>query len=124
MKTDLAFVESKHDLKLLMKQNDPVAKDQSIAVRAAELWTFAKLIVPNDIIAMPLKRPSVFFGIVVGEYEYASNLTASPHVRRMKWLKNAAKSGLPKEVTLRLRSPKTLEKIEYDETLLRTSVGF
>jgi predicted Mrr-cat superfamily restriction endonuclease len=122
--TDLTFVESRHDLKLLMKQNDPVAKDQSIAVRASELWSFAKLIVPNDIIAMPLKRPSVFFGIVVGEYEYDSNLTASPHVRRMKSVKNAAKSNLPEDVTRRPRSPKILEKIDCDENLLRTSVGF
>jgi restriction system protein len=64
----------------------PNAKPKAIANHARQLWTFAHVIEPDDLVVLPRKQTSqIALGRVTGPYQYKKIAGEYRHTRPVKW---------------------------------------
>jgi restriction system protein len=93
---NIANINSRDDLRSVMRQIYPDAKPGKIQNYVAQVWAFADTIKQGDLIAMPLKgRSTVAFGEVTGPYAYRpENPEGARHTRPINWKTEVPRSRI------------------------------
>jgi len=92
-------------------------KAGSVRIYTKHAYSFALVIEPGDLIAMPLQSQGpVMFGDVNGAYGFNANAPGhiGPHLRRVSWYRPVPRTQLSAEVLRAIRQPQTLFEIRID----------
>lgn len=119
---DLSALDSRADIKEVLRQIYPGEGDGRLANWAGQLFSFAHRIQINDIVALPRKGSGlVAFGIVSGPYCYVPNgPDMTLHQRPVQWLdKNVPRTNLPQDILYSLGSTLTVFKVERNQAEAR-----
>lgn len=88
LKVDLGKLQNVAALREELQRFNPDEGSKAIINWASQLWPFAHVMKPGDLVVLPRKtRPSIAVGKIVGEYQYHPS-AANPyyHTRAVEWL--------------------------------------
>lgn len=100
----------------------PDEGENTTAHWARQMWTFAKRIQTDDIVALPLKsQPAVAFGRVTGPYQHRpTNPPGANHTLPVKWLRtDVPRSALDQDILYSLGAYMTVCQIQRNRAEAR-----
>ena len=87
--------------------------DKSSRLQCGEVWAFLKKIEIGDYVVLPSKNTDdVFFGEIIGDYEYKQYAENVIHTRKVKWLKTIKRNEIDSEIINSLNTPLTVFNVE------------
>jgi restriction system protein len=98
---DLSSIVTRDELAALLRNTYPDATAKKLTNWESQIWPFIQVIVPGDLVALPLKTQSgtVAIGRVVGPYKYRADLPAdSKHSREVEWLKEIPRTQFDQDL--------------------------
>lgn len=116
-----AIGDDRDRMKQAVEAAYPSIKAGAIPVWAGVLRRFAFDMSEGDLVVAPYKGDSTLnFGVVIGPYEYHSDVRRHPHRRRVRWLKTgAARSLFPQEALYEVGSALTLFQVRKNDNVFR-----
>lgn len=113
--------DDRERIKDLVRKTYPGVKPGAVPVWAGILYRFAFEMQPDDVVVAPYRPDSTLnFGVVVGPYEFDTDVSRHPHRRKVRWVRTGVARGLfPQAALYEIGSAVTLFKVQRHSSVFR-----
>jgi len=119
---DLSIFKSREELAAALAATYPEEKGKTLSNWESQLWPFAQMMVPGDLVVMPRKtRASIAIGRVTGAYVYRTDVGEAHHTRPVEWITEAPRSAFSQDLLYSFGSFMTVCRIQRNDAEARVA---